>query len=101
MRPSVSYEERLRRDRLYQISVARNGPNPAKENRHLVWLNPRSEKCELRLIKDREWAKAGQIEAQKEDEVAAAVKAVDEGRAMFQKKPDAPMDTGQSTQTKN
>ncbi len=66
-----------------------------------MWLNPRTEKYELRLIKDGQWAKADQIEAPKEDEVAAAVKAVEERRAAFQKKPDVPMETGQPTLSKN
>ncbi len=101
LRPSVSYEERLRRDQLYQISVGRNGQNPTKENRHIVWLNPRTEQYELRLIKDGQWAKLDQIKEPSRIEMEAAVKAVDECCAAF-RKPVVPMDTGQlSQQSKN
>ncbi len=97
LRPSVPYEERLRRDRLYQISVGRNGLNPTKENRHIMWLNPRTEKYELRLIKDGQWAKSDQIKEPSPLEMQAAVKAVNERHAAF-KKPEVPMDTGPSSQ---
>ncbi len=101
LHPSLPYDERVWRDRLYHISDAQNGLKPAKENRHLMWLNPRTEKYELQKIKDGQWAKTDEIDAPTADETAAAIKAVDDRRATF-KKPKVPMDTGQpAAQSKN
>ncbi len=86
VRPSLPLEERQRRDQLSQVVKDRNGSNSEKDNRFLVWLNPRSEKYELRQIKDGEWVKSAEVKKPTDAEMAAANAAIEKRQKGWEKK---------------
>ncbi len=57
VRPSLPLAERIRKSELLQVAFKRNGPKAERTNRHIVWLNPRTETFELRQIVQGKWVR--------------------------------------------
>ncbi len=85
MCPSLPLEERQKRVLLSEVVNGRNGPEPEKENRCLVWLNLTTEKYELRQVKDGKWVHGSEVKKPTEAELAAAATAIQKKQANRQK----------------
>ncbi len=94
-RPSLPFEERQRRRLLVEVTKVRNGPEPEKENRFLVWLNPRTEKYELRQIKDGEWTKFSKEDQATDEDLEAAADEIE-----MQRKQQSEQHTGKLVSSK-
>ncbi len=89
VRPSLPLEVRQKRDQLNEVARARNGSDPPKTDRFLVWLNPRSERYELRQVKQGEWVTFADVRKPTDAELATAKAAIEKrfkDREVVQKK---------------
>ncbi len=92
VRPSLPLAERQRREELLAVARARNGSNPPKTDRFLVWLNPRSERYELRQVKNGDWVPFADVKKPLDMELVAAKAAVQKRlneRGVMQRKSSA------------
>ncbi len=80
VQPSLPLEERKRRSILAEVARGRNGSEPDRDNRFLAWLNLRTEKFELREVKQGKWVNFDDVEQPTEEELEAAAEEIDHKR---------------------